>query len=154
MMAHWLGRKYKLRMPQVMTRHCKESKLADGETTLLRHSDFRTQRYKKRFLKPNPYTTREKIGREELPDENPWTGFEDRPGWADIKKQARERDEWTCQVCKKPVTTETCEVDHIRPYSRFKRPVDANRLENLWTLCIDCHRERTELQRQMESRMR
>jgi retron-type reverse transcriptase len=26
-----------------------------------------------------------------------------------------------------------------RVYNRYKRPVDANRLKNLWTLCIECH---------------
>ena len=160
MMAHWLGRKFKLRMTQVMVRFnrkhsskgeeasqedapsgketlCREKRLrmvslGEDGVYLLRHNGFPTLRYKERFLKPNPYTTQEKIKREELPDETSWLGFEDRPGWADIAQQARKRDNWTCRVCKtEGLTTETCEVDHIIPYSRFKRPVDANRLNNL-----------------------
>jgi RNA-directed DNA polymerase len=153
LMAHWLGRKFQLTMPQVLRRFRKGSGLTDGEITLVRHTEFTTLRYKKRFLKPNPYTTQESIRREELPDENPWPGFEDRPGWADLRKQVMERDEMTCRLCKALVTPETCEVDHIIRYSRFKRPIDANRLGNLWTLCIDCHRKVTEKQ-QMERRMR
>jgi group II intron reverse transcriptase/maturase len=152
-MAHWLGRKFQLSMPWVMRRFRKENGLTDGEITLVRHAEFPTQRYKKRFLKPNPYTTQEKIEREELPNENPWLGFEDRPGWADLRKQVMERDGLTCRLCRTPVTPETCEVDHIIRYSRYKRPVDANRLRNLWTLCITCHREKTESERRMESRM-
>lgn len=35
-----------------------------------------------------------------------------------------------------------------------KRPVDANRLENLQTLCVPCHARKTELDRQRESRVR
>jgi 5-methylcytosine-specific restriction endonuclease McrA len=153
-MAHWLGRKFKLDMPQVMARFCKDNSLGEGETILTKHAAFSSLRYNKCFLKPNPYTTQETIEREELPDERPWPGFEDRPGWADIALKAKERDSWTCRICKKAVTPETCEVDHIIQYSRHKRPVDANRLENLWTLCIDCHKNKTELERRMESRVR
>jgi len=152
-MAHWLGRKFQLTMPQVLRRFCKDNGLTDAGTTLTRHSVFPTRRYKKRFLKPNPYTTQERIEREELPDENPWPGFEDRPGWADLRQQAGERDHWTCRICKAIGTPATCQVDHIIQYSSYQRPVDANRLENLWTLCIPCHRRKTESERRIESRM-
>lgn len=153
LMAHWLGRKFQLTMPQVTRRFCKGSGLTDGEVTLTRHTEFSTQQYRKRFLKPNPYTTQERIEREELLDENPWPGFEDRPGWNDLRRQVMERDEMTCRLCKASITPETCEVDHIIPYSRFKRPVDANRPKNLWTLCITCHKVKTESEQQRESRM-
>jgi group II intron reverse transcriptase/maturase len=153
-MAHWLGRKFKLEMPRVMARFRRESGLGEEETTLVKHTAFPTLQYKKRFLKPNPYVTQERISREELPDGDPWPGFEDRPGWADIKRKAQERDSWTCRKCGRAVTPETCEVDHIVPYQHYRRPVDANRLENLQTLCIDCHKMKTESQRQVESRVR
>jgi RNA-directed DNA polymerase len=153
LLAHWLGRKFQLSMPRVMRRFRKDGSLTDGVTTLTRHTAFPTLQYKKRFLKPNPYTSQERIEREELPDENSWPGFEDRPGWADLRRQVMDRDGMTCKLCKSPVTPETCQVDHIIQYSRFKRPVDANRLGNLWTLCIDCHSKKTESERQMESRM-
>jgi hypothetical protein len=152
-MAHWLGRKFQLSMPAVMHRFRKDGSLTDGDITLTRHSAFPTLRYKKRFLKPNPYTTQERLEREDLPNDNPWPGFEDRPGWADLRRQVMARDQMTCRLCKSPVTPETCEVDHIIPYHRYKRPVDANRLRNLWTLCITCHRIKTESEQQMESRM-
>jgi group II intron reverse transcriptase/maturase len=152
--AHWLGRKFKLRMPAVLARFCQENHLGEGTTILIGHSAYRTRRYKDSFLKPNPYTTRATLEREELPDEHPWPGFEDRPGWADIKQQAQERDQWTCRLCKATgLTPATCEVDHILRYSCYKRPVDANKLKNLRTLCIACHKRKTELDRQRESRM-
>jgi len=153
LMAHWLGTKFRLPMSSVMRRFRKNSSLTDGEITLTRHTDFKTQQYKKLFLKPNPYTTQERIEREELLDENPWPGFEDRTGWADLRKQAGERDNWTCRICKKVGTSETCQVDHIIPYSRHKRPVNANRPDNLWTLCIPCHKRKTESEERMESRV-
>jgi len=121
MMAHWLGRKFKLKMPKVMTRFYKEQRLGEDGVKLMRHGDFPTQQYKKRFLKPNPYTTREKLEREELPDENPWPGFENRPGWGDIKHQAQERDNWTCRLCGTTgLTSQTCAMDHIVPYASYK----------------------------------
>jgi 5-methylcytosine-specific restriction endonuclease McrA len=137
----------------VLRRFYTDSSLTDGTTKLTSHANFPTLRYGKRYLKPNPYTTQEKIEREELLDENPWSGFEDRPGWTDLKRQALERDNWTCRICKAVCTPTTCQVDHIVQYNRYKRPVDANRLENLWTLCIPCHKRKTESERQMESRV-
>jgi 5-methylcytosine-specific restriction endonuclease McrA len=153
-MAHWLGRKFKLSMTQVLSRFRKDKGLGDGEVNLVRHTAFPPLCYKKRFLKPNPYTTQERVEREELPDNDPWGGFEDRPGWADLKRQAQERDGWTCRMCKAAVTPETCVVDHLLPYSHFKRPVDANRLRNLQTLCIECHKIKTEMDRRLESPVR
>jgi len=153
-MAHWLGRKFKLAMPQVLARFYKDGSLGEENVKLTRHTSFPTQQYKKRFLKPNPYTTQERIEREELPDDDPWPGFENRPGWADVRLKALKRDNWTCLVCKKAVSNDTAEVDHVRPYACYKRPVDANRLGNLMTLCIDCHGRRHEMLREMESRMR
>jgi 5-methylcytosine-specific restriction endonuclease McrA len=141
-------------MPQVMKRFHKGTNLGEDGTTLLKHTAFPSLRYKERFLKPNPYVTQEVVGREELPDDNPWPGFEDRPGWADTRRRAQERDNWTCRICKKAVTPETSEVDHIIPYNRYKRPVDANRLKNLWTLCIECHKIKTESERRRESPVR
>jgi len=153
LMAHWLGRKFKLSMPQAMQRYRQGNSLGTDETRLQGHWEFHTKKYKKRFLKPNPYTTQETIAREELPDDNPWGGYEERPGWADIARRAQERDNWTCRLCKCVVTPETCQVDHIIPYWRYRRPVDANRLDNAQTLCIECHKIKTELDQQMQSRV-
>jgi group II intron reverse transcriptase/maturase len=151
--AHWLGRKFRLPITQVLRRYQQGDTFADGELRLFFHNNFRHKVWAKSFVKPNPYTTMTPIEREELPDEDPWRGQEStgRIGWADIRRHAMERDHYTCQVCKVLVTPETCEVDHIRPVWRFKRPVDANTLANAWTLCIPCHLAKTKLDWQRES---
>jgi 5-methylcytosine-specific restriction endonuclease McrA len=111
--------------------------------------------YKQRFLKPNPYLTEERqLSRDNLPIEPYWTGYEARPGMADLRPAIRERDEYTCQRCGVKVTASTSEVEHIRPVRRFKRPIDANVPENLWTLCIACHDSKTKADHQVESRVR
>lgn len=154
-MAHWLGRKFKVSMPDVMRRFKRDSTFASGERRLLPPTEFPSNQYRQRFFKPNPYLTRERtLERESLPLETFWTGYEARPGMADLRPLIRERDEYTCQLCGAAVTPDTCEVDHIRPVRRFKRPTDANVEWNLWTLCIPCHKEKTKNDQPVESRVR
>lgn len=153
-MAHWLGRKFQLSIPEVLKRYRQGNTLVTKEYRLKMAAEFPTLTYKKRFLKENPYTTERIILREELPQETYWTGYESRPGMVDLRLIILERDGYICQMCDKAVTSHTCQIDHIKPVRRFKKPVDANSPANLWTLCTPCHNEKTELDRQMESRMR
>jgi RNA-directed DNA polymerase len=153
-MAHWLARKYKLTMPNALQRFKTKEGLGTDELKLAKHTSFKARRHHHSPSKPNPYTTQERIKREELLDTDPWLGTEDRPGMMDLRPIVLERDGLKCRICKEAVESDTAQVDHIRPVSCFKRPVDANRLANLWTLCIRCHEEKTENDRQRESRVR
>lgn len=153
-LAHWIGRKYQLAMPEVMRRYQRDSTIATEHYRLTMPDEFPTKFYKYQVRKPNPYITQVRILREELPQDTYWTGYEPRPGMADLRPMVLERDGHICQMCDKPVTTHTSQIDHLRPVRRFKRPVDANSLNNLWTLCVSCHKEKTKSDRQMESRMR
>lgn len=154
-MAHWLGRKFQLPIPGVLRKFCTDKRFVGQKQQLVRATEFPTLQYKQRFLKPNPYLVQEKrLERETLPNETYWTGYEARPGMADLRPLILERDEYTCQKCGNAVTTHTSETDHIRPVRRFKRPVDANTPDNLWTLCITCHKRKTKDERQAESRVR
>jgi hypothetical protein len=153
-MAHWLGRKFKLAMPEVMRRFNQDG-LTSGTHRLLKPTEFPSLRYQQRFFKPNPYLTQKRVlSRENLPVESYWTGYEARPGMADLRPLILERDEHICQICGIKTTTSTAEVDHIRPVKRFKRPIDANTFNNLWTLCKNCHQEKTKSDQQAESRVR
>jgi RNA-directed DNA polymerase len=147
-LAHWLGRKFKLSIPSVIRQYRSALTIA-----LVGHNDFPAKTYAERFDKPNPYTAEGKIVREEIPDENPWLETEDRPGSTDLRLVVIQRDEHRCCNCGESVTNATCQVDHKRPRSRFKRPEDADCLDNLWTLCIPCHERKTETDRQTESRV-
>jgi group II intron reverse transcriptase/maturase len=152
LLAHWIGRKFQVQMPEVMRRYHQGNRLGTKEYQLIKaYKEFPTLHYKKRFLKPNPYTTREVIQREEFPEETRWTGWEARPGMADLRPIVLARDEFQCQRCGEPVTPALAQVDHKRPVRRFKKPVDANRMDNLQTLCLPCHGIKTEEDRRMES---
>jgi len=154
LVAHWLCRKYKISMPNCMRRfYIKGLSLGTTHTRLVKHSSFKRLTWKKGWLTPNPYTTIATIEREDLPEQSPWTGYEARPGWADIRISVLQRDDFTCGLCKARVTYSTAQVDHLNPYRNFKRPVDANRPENLWTLCDECHKRKTQRDRQRESRV-
>ncbi len=150
-MAHWLGRKFQISMPVVMERFHRGNTFATQDVRLIKPTEFPSRHYRQHFLKPNPYLTQaRKLDREDLPSETYWTGYEARPGMADLRPLILKRDEYTCQLCGGRITPHTAEIDHIRPVRRFKRPVEANTFDNLWTLCTPCHKGKTEFDRQGE----
>ncbi|HUE99457.1 MAG TPA: DEAD/DEAH box helicase [Anaerolineales bacterium] len=67
------------------------------------------------------------------------------PGWSQIRDRVRARDKYTCQVCGAVETTRQHDVHHKTPFRAFRAangPPDfsqANRLDNLTTLCPSCH---------------
>lgn len=70
-------------------------------------------------------------------EKNPsWKGGK----WRWIKREAKIRDNNTCQVCGLK-DEEIMEVDHIKPRSRHPSLIFV--LENLVTLCPNCHRRKT-----------
>lgn len=69
--------------------------------------------------------------------EDRWTGEYD-PSWEAMRKQTRERDDWTCQSCGAEGGLSggaRLETHHIVPKSRGGE----DRAENLITLCHSCH---------------
>jgi DEAD/DEAH box helicase domain-containing protein len=63
------------------------------------------------------------------------------PGWQKTRDRVRERDKYMCQVCGALETTRQHDVHHKTPFRSFTSFVEANRLENLITLCHSCHRQ-------------
>jgi DEAD/DEAH box helicase domain-containing protein len=62
------------------------------------------------------------------------------PNWQQQKEAARERDEYTCQICGLPEDGRAHDVHHINPFRSFASHKEANRLTNLITLCRADHR--------------
>ena len=80
--------------------------------------------------------------RQTIPDDDPWLAVtEDRPGWKDARRKALERDDWNCQECGRELEAENAEVHHLKPYTEYDNPKEANRLENLNSLCKECHQK-------------
>jgi DEAD/DEAH box helicase domain-containing protein len=61
------------------------------------------------------------------------------PGWPQIRDRVRARDQYTCQVCGAVETNRQHDVHHKVPFRAFTSFVEANRLDNLTTLCPSCH---------------
>ena len=62
------------------------------------------------------------------------------PNWNTIRDQVRARDEHTCQVCGLPENGRPHDVHHKTPFRTFASIKEANQLDNLITLCRNCHR--------------
>ena len=61
------------------------------------------------------------------------------PGWDRLRLQIRLRDRYTCQMCGKTENGKTFHVHHKIPFRQFQNPEEANRPDNLITLCSNCH---------------
>ena len=61
--------------------------------------------------------------------------------WAEQSNRARERDGYACRVCGQSEEDlgRQLDVHHKIPYRNFKSNVEANRLDNLITVCPSCH---------------
>ena len=62
------------------------------------------------------------------------------PTWPTIRDRARLRDGHVCRVCGADEAHGRHEVHHVRPFRSFRSRDEANRLDNLVTLCGACHR--------------
>ncbi len=66
-----------------------------------------------------------------------------RRGQMDLKQKALERDGYKCRECGCLVVSESSELDHITPVHKFASFEQANKLENVQTLCLYCHKNKT-----------
>jgi len=66
-----------------------------------------------------------------------------RPGQMDMKQEALERDGYKCRNCGCLVVSECSELDHIIPVRQFANFKQANTLDNVQTLCLYCHKQKT-----------
>lgn len=59
--------------------------------------------------------------------------------WEEIKQQVKQRDHYSCQNCGKLESSVKFDVHHLKPFKAFSNSRQANSLENLVTLCRQCH---------------
>jgi DEAD/DEAH box helicase domain-containing protein len=76
-----------------------------------------------------------------LRDANLWNNDPNQygPNWLRQRNQARQRDQFTCQVCGALEQGTAHQVHHKRPFRTFNSFIEANQLDNLITLCPACH---------------
>jgi DEAD/DEAH box helicase domain-containing protein len=80
---------------------------------------------------------------ERLRQSGAWTGDANDygPDWPQIRDRVRARDNCGCQVCGASETTRQHDVHHKTPLRLFTSLAQANRLDNLITLCHTHHQE-------------
>jgi len=160
-MAHWLGRKFDITMPEVMKRYRKEHTFGTKRTQLVTPFEHKAKRLLTKTWH-NPYTAKEAIVREKLLIiQSLWSGEEYRHGRMDIREDVRERKGTICAIngpdCASrgiPLHPSEVIVDHIRLRSKFKYPKDADRMDNYQILCTNCHRAKTKNDLEVLSRVR
>jgi DEAD/DEAH box helicase domain-containing protein len=59
--------------------------------------------------------------------------------WDKIRQAVRQRDQFRCQVCGIPENEKAHHVHHKAPLRSFNNLQEANCMENLITLCSNCH---------------
>lgn len=62
------------------------------------------------------------------------------PNWEVQRQRARQRDGYRCQVCGAEEQGRSFHVHHKTPFRLYTSFIQANLLENLVTLCPECHR--------------
>jgi DEAD/DEAH box helicase domain-containing protein len=62
------------------------------------------------------------------------------PNWTTQRQAALARDEYRCRFCGALEGERPHHIHHKTPFKAFPSPLEANRLENLITLCPSCHR--------------
>lgn len=143
-MVHWLAGKYETSIKKIFSEMGgNRTEIEWGNKTLTKLGSIKTEEYTGRFIKNHPYLDRAVVDREKLPEEEPWLGNEgNRSGFKDQRIKALERDEWTCKDCGTNLSKVQPEVHHLKRVRNFSNPKEANRLENLVSLCAKCHKER------------
>jgi DEAD/DEAH box helicase domain-containing protein len=61
------------------------------------------------------------------------------PDWEKIRNIVLERDQHSCQMCRKRSSQESLHIHHKQPLRSFSSLAEANQLSNLVTLCPRCH---------------
>ncbi|TRO58086.1 DUF1998 domain-containing protein, partial [Candidatus Bathyarchaeota archaeon] len=62
------------------------------------------------------------------------------PNWNQQRDRVRERDNFRCQICGSPESSRAHDVHHKIPFRQFTSYQQANKLDNLVTLCPSCHK--------------
>jgi Group II intron, maturase-specific domain len=162
-MAHWIGKKYKVNMPEVMRRYRKGDTLTTKTMTLGMPTEYKAR---KLFTKHwhNPYTEKEKIVRERLFSlHNLWSGHEENRGWMDQREEVIRLKGTICalnlpDICEskgKPLHPSEVEIHHAtKPRAQFKDKTEADRMKHLQPVCTSCHRAQTKVDLKVLSRVR
>src|SRR5262249_20556474 len=125
--AHWLGRKYKSKIPAVLQKYRIGRNFGTRTHKLIYPEEYKAKRFVAKSWH-NPYTETEKVKEEKdrlkreslFTYDQLWSGRERRLGSMDIREEVLLRDGPMCAKCKGTFNPYEVHVDHIIPRARFK----------------------------------
>lgn len=139
-----ISRKFDISTAKVLRKYCRQNMImVDKDCKLIKFNDTKM---KLDFRNPPAY---EPGKAEYLEDDDLEVSFGlregKRKGQSDLKWQVLKRDNYKCKNCGNTVTAQTSQADHIEPVKSFASFEQANHIDNMQTLCLDCHKEKTYL---------
>jgi len=168
LMAHWLGKKHKSKIPAILRKYTKDNTFCTRTRKLTLPATYKAKRFVAKTWH-NPYTEKEKVQEEKdrvkreslFSYDQIWTGTESRQGGWDLREEMIALKGTMCAIqgpnCvspRKPLHPSEVEVDHIILRAKFKNPKEADRMGNLQPVCTPCHRAKTKTDLKVLSRMR
>lgn len=146
--AFWIAvkalcRRYDITTAQCIRKYGRGESLSIGDSYVLKRAQDIQMSWKQE--PPKPYEPGTGCYLDDVDWEAEARQYENRqrPGRMDFKAMTLFRDGNRCRKCGIRVTHETSETDHIKPVNSFASYAQATTLQNLETLCLACHKEKT-----------
>ncbi len=134
-------RKFDISTAQCLKRYCRHSRFVVGEGCVLETISGAGMNLN--YRGPKEYMPGHAVYLDDFEDDSILRFLESksRRGGGDLRWEALERDSHRCRRCGAALTA--AHVDHVNSVNRFANFRLAHRLDNLQTLCIPCHKEKT-----------
>ena len=146
--AYWIAikalcRRYDITPAQCIRRYSCGGSISIGDSYRLKHAQDVAATWL--HTSPEPYEPGTGCYLDDVDWEAEVRRYENqqRPGRMDFKAWTLFRDGYRCRHCGTRVTPENSEADHIKPVSSFASYAQATHLLNLQTLCLECHKRKT-----------
>jgi hypothetical protein len=140
-------RKHDLTTAKCLKRYCRNSRFVAAEGNVLERIMDAELKFK--IPGPEEYVPGGAVYLEDDEDDVPYVHRESkaRQGGLNMRWAVMVRDGPACRKCGVVVDYASARIDHIIPVKFFASFRQAHRMENLQTLCVPCHQEKTNAER-------
>ena len=143
-------RKFDITTAQCLKRYCRNSRFVVAPGCEL--AKISETKLKIKIRKPEEYVPGGAIYLEDFDEDSTFSFREpkQRRGYRDERWDTMLRDSMRCRRCGVTVDKSTARVDHIVSVKHFANYRQAHTPGNLQTLCINCHKEKTNEERRSQ----
>jgi group II intron reverse transcriptase/maturase len=146
-MVKAVSKKLDISSAKVLKRYYRRGRFTVGDGCKLEL--FSGAELKLYIRKPEEYVPGKGVYLDDYNDESTYSIRESkrRRGGMDMRWEVMVRDSLCCRKCGAVVDYSSARIDHIVPVKRFASFQLAHHLDNLQTLCVKCHQEKTNAER-------